>query len=420
MATCVATLLGATAAGACHLVPAGTSALPARTDTLWYATSRLRDDGRLDYRPADSLEFGYYRIASKPNANLMRGDLDMRVIDSARISRAVFLQSVSAPSGDSNGVVVLSVHGYATSHTKAIRDASEEYLRSGTRARWVTFSWPSSGHGVNLFTQPGHMFMTGAYRADSIAAADSKPAFAGLLLALHGVVGGQRLVLTTHSLGAQLGAETLAGDTTVRNVLAHDPLRAIGFFEPDIATRHFRDDIVPRTRSLGTRIVLYASRNDGMLRFSSLVNRSDRAGLLRSDTSTVNGIEIVDVTNGITSEDWLRRHFGTHHAHAKRNERVARFLRYRRCRQTGRMPGRIRRGRCIRGRYLEAPANTRRRVALLRIGLAIPEGLARPLLRCHPGCYRRAGNRNRIEGTNSSSAVEMRTRDWSMTGVSKV
>ncbi|MEO7362358.1 MAG: alpha/beta hydrolase [Gemmatimonadaceae bacterium] len=311
---CVALIALTLPGGGCHLSSPSVSAPSARVDTLWYATSRLRQSERLAFRFADSLEFGYYRISSKTKADLMRGGLDMRVIDSTVVTRAEFLQSVSAPSKDSNDVVVLSVHGYATSHTKAIRDAGEQYLRSRTKGRWVAFSWPSNGHGLNLLTQPGHMFMTGAYRADSAVAVKSKPAFAGLLLALHNAVGGQRLVLTAHSLGAQLAAETLAGDSTVRSALARDPVRAIGFFEPDIATQRFDSYIVPQIRALTKRLVLYASRNDNMLRFSTWVNRNDRAGLLPSDSLPVAGVEMIDVTNGITSEDWIRRHFGTHHA----------------------------------------------------------------------------------------------------------
>lgn len=313
------------AGGACHRSAGRASAESTRVDTLWYATSRLRQRERLAYRFADSLEFGYYRIASRSNVDLMRDDIDMHVIDSARVTRAEFLQSLSAPSKDASDVVVLSVHGYATSHTKAIRDAGEAYLRSGTKARWVAFSWPSSGHGMNLM-QPGQMFMTGAYRADSVVAVNSKPAFAGLLLAVHDAVGGRRLVVTTHSLGTQLASETFAADTAVRKALTRDPLRAIGFFEPDISTTRFREYTVPLVRALSTRMALYASRNDGMLRFSTLLNRGDRAGLLKHDAAALDGVEIVDVTNGITSENWIRRRFGTHHAMKKETSALRDFF----------------------------------------------------------------------------------------------
>lgn len=309
----------------CHLNSSQSAATPVRVDTLWYATARQRTSDRLAYRFADSLEFGFYRISSKPNADLMRGNIDMRIIDSARVTRAKFLESISAPSKDSNDVVVLSVHGYATSHRKAVRDAAEAYIRSGTTARWVAFSWPSSGHGMNLM-QPGQMFMTGAYRADSVAAVKSKPAFARLVLALHATVGGPRLVITTHSLGAQLATETLAGDSLVRAQLARSPLRAIGLFEPDIATRRLREYTVPLLRTITTRLALYASENDGMLRFSSLINHGDRAGLIGDTQGTIEGIETVDVTDGLSAEDWFRRRFGTHHAMKKETSALRDFF----------------------------------------------------------------------------------------------
>lgn len=249
----------------------------------------------------------------------------MRVIDSVRVTRASFLHAISAPSKDVSDVVVLSVHGYATSHTKAIRDAAEAYLRSGIKARWVAFSWPSSGHGMNLM-QPGKAFMTGAYRADSAGAAKSRPAFAKLVLALHETVGGARLVVTTHSLGAQLATETLAGDTAVRAQLARNPLRAIGMFEPDVATKRFREYTVPRLRTISARLALYASRNDGMLRFSRLVNRGDRAGLLDDDDAGLDGVEIVDVTDAPTAEGWIRSRFGTHHAMKKETSALHDFF----------------------------------------------------------------------------------------------
>ena len=287
-----------------------------RVDTLWYATSRQRRDNRLAYRLSDSIEYGFYRLASRANVDIMRDGIDMRVIDSARVSEANFLAAIAAPSKDSNGVVVLSVHGYATNHSKAIRDAGEAYLRSGTNARWVAFSWPSSGRGMNLM-QPGRFFYTSAYRGDSIAAVRSKPAFARLLLKLHGAVGGSRLVVVTHSLGAQLATESLTDDTPVRTQLLQHPLRAIGLFEPDLPARRFTEVTAQKLLPTTRRLTVYAASNDGMLRFSSLVNRGGRAGLLGKSSQAIDGVEIVDVTSGESSEDWFRRRLGTHHAMKK-------------------------------------------------------------------------------------------------------
>jgi len=284
-----------------------------RIDTLWYATSRQRSNNRLGYRVSDSTEYGFYRLASRANVDIMRDGIDMRVIDSARVSEATFLAEVAAPSNDSTGVVVLQVHGYATDHHKAIGDAGEAFLRSGSSARWVAFSWPSRGRGMNLM-QPGRFSFASAYRADSIAAFGNQAAFAQLLLKLHRAVGGSRLVLVAHSLGAQLATESLASDALVRTQLLQSPLRAIGLFEPDLSARRFAQHTAPKLRPVTRRFALYASTNDGMLRFSGMVNHGDRAGLLGESSQAIDGIEIVDVTNGQSSEDWFRNRLGTHHA----------------------------------------------------------------------------------------------------------
>jgi esterase/lipase superfamily enzyme len=255
----------------------------------------------------------------------MRDAIDMRVIDSARVSEANFLAAIAAPSRDSNGVVVLQVHGYATDHRKAIGDAGEAFLRSGSKARWVAFSWPSSGRGMNLM-QPGRFFYTSAYRGDSTAAVKSKPSFARLLLKLHGAVGGSRLVVVTHSLGAQLATEALAGDSLVRARLLRDPLRAIGLFEPDLAARRFTDYTAPKLQPTTRRFALYASTNDAMLRFSGMVNRGRRAGLLERFSQAIDGVEIIDVTDGESSEDWFRSRVSTHHAMKKETAALRDFF----------------------------------------------------------------------------------------------
>lgn len=281
-------------------------------DTVWYATARQRDGNRLAYGFADSLEYGFYRVATRGNIDAMRAALDMRVIDSGRLSSAAFLAAVAAPSPDTNNVVVLSVHGYKTNHSKAIRDAAESARRSASNARWVAFSWPSAGRAVN-WTQAGG-FITGAYRHDSIAAARSRPAFVRLTNALHATVGGRRLVIVTHSLGAQIASEALANDSTVRARLTADPLRAIGFFAPDVSADRFVDSLMPRLQSEASRIALYASQNDLMLQISRLVNRGQRAGLLGLVPVVTDRLETIDVTNGISSENFWGRSFGPHHA----------------------------------------------------------------------------------------------------------
>ncbi len=296
----------------CRTSPRQADLRPAQIDTVWYATARQRDNERLAYTFADSVEYGFYRVATRAGIDAMSADLRLRIIDSARLTSTAFLAAIAAPSPDTNGVVVLSVHGYKTSHSKAIRDVAESYRRSGSRARWVAFSWPSTGRAVN-WTQAGG-FITGAYREDSVAATKSRPAFVRLATAVHATIGGNRMVVVTHSLGAQIVSEALAADSVLRERLTASPLRAIGFFEPDVPAARFATYSVPRIRPLAKRMVLYASQNDLMLQISRVVNRSERAGLVRGAAVLADGLEIIDATNGLSSENFIRRSFGTHHS----------------------------------------------------------------------------------------------------------
>lgn len=282
-----------------------------QVDTLWYATARQRDADRLVYGFADSLEYGFYRVATVANIDPMRGDLDVQVIDSGRLNTAAFLAALATPSRDSNNVVVLAVHGYKTNHNEAIRYAAEAARRSGSNARWVAFSWPSTGRAVS-WTRAGGI-LTGEYRKDSLAAFQSRPTFVRLANSLHETIGGPRLVVVTHSMGAQIVSEALASDSAIRSRLYANPLRALGFFAPDVPADRFADSLVPRLRPVASRIAMYGSRDDLMLQISRLVNRSQRAGLLGKSPVVTDRLETLDVTNAISAETFWRRSFGAHH-----------------------------------------------------------------------------------------------------------
>jgi esterase/lipase superfamily enzyme len=281
-------------------------------DTLWYATPRERDHNRLAFSFADSLEYGFYRVASRANVDAMRAQLDIHIFDSTRMTGREFLTAISAPSADTAGVVVVSVHGYKTTHRKAIGDLAESFRRSGSASRWVVFSWPSTGRAFNW--NLAGTFLTGAYRDDSVAAARSIPAFVHLLGALHETVGGSRLALITHSLGAQIVGEALTMDSLLATRLRQNSLRAIGFFEPDVPAARFANTTLPLLTQMARRTALYASHNDLMLQISRVVNRSERAGLMQGAPVAVGQLETIDATHGLTSEDFLFRSFGTHHA----------------------------------------------------------------------------------------------------------
>ena len=305
---------------------------PAVTDTIWYMSARARDEeGRDTRRLADSLEYGFaiFRVGSadaRPgdtlSAHALSRDIDLALVDSVRLTelecvralgrRAHSARSSTDPTDDDDSLLALMVHGFGTGLHEAWDYAAQAHLRSRTRAPLVVFCWPSNGSGV-AWPRAGEILVR-AYREDSVAAAKSRPAFAKSLGTLLAAGGSDRLLIIAHSLGAQLVGETLASDSTLRRHLRTAPLRALAYFAPDVATARFNDVVLPATATLARRVVIYASSNDKLLTLSRRVNRSERAGLLRGTVSIPSGLELVDVTRGLSAETRLQRMLGSHHA----------------------------------------------------------------------------------------------------------
>lgn len=306
---------GVLTAACTPLPPPSIPPVPATADTVWYVSARARVDGRDSRRLADSLEFGYAVYARRRVDPWITGRVELALADTARLSREEFvtslrarMMSVAAP----EDFAVLFVHGYGTSLREAWSHTVSSHIRSRSRAPWVVFCWPSNGAGVD-WPRPGEIFSR-AYRDDSAAAAASRPAFAQATRATLAAVGGGRLVLAAHSLGAQLVGEALAEDLPLRVTLGADPLRAVAFLAPDVESRRFGDYVVPAVTPLARRVVLYASARDRLLTVSRQIHKSDRAGLGWPSALVRPGLETVDVTNGVAAEGRWQRVFGTHHA----------------------------------------------------------------------------------------------------------
>lgn len=295
--------------------PVSIPPVPATADTVWYVSARERIDGRDSRQLADSLEYGFAVYARRRADPWITGRVELALADSARLSREEFVAAlrartmrVEAP----EDFAVLFVHGYGTSLREAWSHVVSSRLRARSRAPWVVFCWPSNGAGVD-WPRPGELFSR-AYRDDSAAATASRPAFAQATRATLAAVGGGRLVLAAHSLGAQLVGEALAEDLPLRITLGADPLRAVAFIAPDVESRRFGDYVVPAVSPLARRVVLYTSSRDRLLTFSRQIHKSDRAGLARPRALVRPGLETVDVTDGVAAEGRWQRVFGTHHA----------------------------------------------------------------------------------------------------------
>ena len=311
-------LLALVATAACGtLPPPGAAPPPVAVDTLWYVSARAREGGRDTRRLADSLEFGY--VLSKRESgviDLLGGRIDVRLVDSVRVSQAEFVALLGAraratPYG--GPAAVLSVHGFATSLHEAWDHTAQAMIRSQGRGPWVVFCWPSNGTGVT-WPRLGQLFSR-AYREDSASAVASRESFARAAGVVLDAVGGSRLLVVAHSLGAQLVGESLAGDSALRSRLTSSPLQSLAFFAPDVERSRFSDVYIPALGPLARRVVLYAAADDRLLAMSRLVNSTHRAGLISERAALVrNGLETVDVTAGLSAESWALRVFGTHHA----------------------------------------------------------------------------------------------------------
>lgn len=293
-------------------VPA--AALSRLADTVWYISSRAREQGRDTRRFADSLEYGLAVHTYRRSADVLVDGLDLEVADSVIISRGDFVRGIRAATGTtaSDDFAVLFVHGFGTSLRECVRYASESRIRSRSGVPWVAFCWPSNGTG---FAPPSRgALLDRAYRSDSAVAVESQPAFGRAAGVMLDAVPASRLMLVSHSLGAQLMAGALGDSTALRERFAHAGARAIVFAAPDLDRDRFADSVVSRLQSLTERLVLYTSGHDRMLTLSRARSGAARAGQRRDAPLANPTLETVDATEGLSAENRFAQIFGTHHA----------------------------------------------------------------------------------------------------------
>ena len=290
------------------------------TDTTFYITNRARRGGALQRARSDSLEFGlvvvrFTHVPSTALADQLLRPLSSKLVDSVRLSREEFVRALrdaderSAATGDG---AVLYVHGYATSFRRGISQASEIMHRGRTEGPLVVFSWPAHRALATMPTR--RALISGAYREDSVMAAASQLALREAVAVVLSATRPGTLTLLGHSMGAQLLAESLRGETALRETLTAQPARALVFFAADIPAQRFRDSLATPVVRLAQRRVIYTASNDRMLSISHVVNRAPRVG--QADAARLLGaedIEIVDVTAGVRSDGFWRSLVDPHH-----------------------------------------------------------------------------------------------------------
>jgi esterase/lipase superfamily enzyme len=304
--------------GACTQLPVAATPAPVPVDTLFYISARARDAGVDTDRLAEALEYGLVITRRVPDADPLTERLPFTVEDTLLLARAEFVamlraRTEAAEPGD--GFAVLYTHGYGTSLHNAWEHSTTSRARARSTQPWVVFAWPTIGSGVT-WPKNGH-FLASAYRQDAAMAVASRGAFAEAFEAVHEAVGGDGLLMVAHSLGGQLVGGTLAEDAGLRARLGADPLRALAFVSPDIEATQFGDELVPLLRPLTQRLLLYASADDRVLSLSQMLNDSQRAGRIERDADgplVRDGLESVDITDGVFANSRLVHLFGTRHA----------------------------------------------------------------------------------------------------------
>ena len=313
--------------GCAIAVTAGTGCLPQSRpgpsvavrmlDTVWYVSARVRDQGRVTRRLADSLEFGFVVSEVRADGDPLRSKLRIALRDSVQLTRLAFVASIRARARSVSAVdpvVVMYVHGFGTGQDEVWKHVTQSYARSQSRVPWVVFSWPSRGLGV-AWPRAGEIFSR-AYWDDLESAMLSRPAFVAGLHALVDAVGSPRVMLVAHSLGAYLTSEALTSDDSLRQRLTAEPLRAVAFFAPDVDAKLFQNVFVPALQSLTPRLVLYASDHDRILLASKRINNGERAGLISGSPRMPiirERLESIDVTAGVVAAGFFKRVFGSHH-----------------------------------------------------------------------------------------------------------
>ncbi|MHB8838202.1 MAG: alpha/beta hydrolase, partial [Gemmatimonadaceae bacterium] len=102
-----------------------------------------------------------------------------------------------------------------------------------------------------------------------------------------------RMDLLGHSMGVEVIGKALTltapTDTTPR-------LNEVILAAPDVDSRVFRREILPRLTPHAARITLYASSDDDALRASRLVNGAGRLGLGGDSLVVIDGMDTIDAT----------------------------------------------------------------------------------------------------------------------------
>jgi esterase/lipase superfamily enzyme len=172
------------------------------------------------------------------------------------------------------------VHGYNVSFEDAAVRTAQVAADLNFDGSVLLFSWPSAASVT-------------AYVRDQQSARNA--GFQLLRILRNHAVAAQpdRVHLLGHSMGAELVGKALTltspSDSTPR-------LSEVVLAAPDVDSRVFRREILPRLAPHAARITMYASSDDDALRASRVVNGVGRLGLGGDSLVVIDGMDTVDAT----------------------------------------------------------------------------------------------------------------------------
>ncbi len=206
---------------------------------------------------------------------------DFLVTSSITVDSARFIQRLAADLATTRSrALLVFVHGYNVSFEDAAVRTAQIVADLNFDGSVVLFSWPSAASAT-------------AYVRDQQAARNA--GFQLLRILRNHTVAAQPD--RVHLLGHSMGVEVVGKALTLTSPADSSPrLHEVVLAAPDVDSRVFRREILPRLAPHATRITMYASSDDDALRASRLVNGVGRLGLGGDSLVVIDGMDTIDAS----------------------------------------------------------------------------------------------------------------------------
>lgn len=295
---CLALLAACAPRGTVTLDPAA-AGVGAPVD-VFYGTTRAYDPATGSFGAARSsrLSFGRLDISVPPDRR--PGEItwprpgarpdpahDFVTLDSQRYaSDSAFRRALStairqAPAG--RGEVTVYVHGFNNTFAESTYRLAQLTYDLHSPAVQIAYAWPSAGKAIRY-----------AYDRDSVLfARDGLEAMLGQIVA----AGASRILIVSHSLGAELTMEVLRDMALDRNHRVMSRISGVVLISPDLDTQVFRRQAKAIGKLPQPFVIVASSRDKALALSAALTGRSERLGNL-DDLEKVSDLHVtvIDVS----------------------------------------------------------------------------------------------------------------------------